>query len=326
MAGAVRDVLAPATVIILLIAVIVMAARSLPWVGFLGAWFFVILAPTSSIIPIRDAIYEHRMYLPLAAPVVAIVISAHAILRRIFDQFQPRSSVQLFVPTGLTLCVAVALGLMTAKRNEVYTSDISTWADVASQSPHNARAHYNLGNSLRRADRREEAVEAYRDAIIADPTHVNAHHMLGTTFSELRLHDEAAEQYRQALTLDPGFVPARMNLARNLQRRGLPDAAIAELRVALDNAGPRIGPDILAATHTDLGAVLVNQGRLVEAEAELRKAMSLNRFYPEVHYQFGRVFIARGEIDRGIQAFENALKLDPTHSKARQALQAAATE
>ena len=33
-------------------------------IGFLGVWLFVILAPTSSFVPIKDAAFEHRMYLP----------------------------------------------------------------------------------------------------------------------------------------------------------------------------------------------------------------------------------------------------------------------
>ena len=42
-----------------------------PRLGFLGAWFFVILAPSSSVVPVAgQTIAEHRMYLPLAAVIV----------------------------------------------------------------------------------------------------------------------------------------------------------------------------------------------------------------------------------------------------------------
>ena len=43
--------------------------------AFLGAWFFMILAPSSSFMPINDAVFEHRMYLPLAAVLTAVVLS-----------------------------------------------------------------------------------------------------------------------------------------------------------------------------------------------------------------------------------------------------------
>ncbi|HUI05881.1 MAG TPA: hypothetical protein VL486_02635, partial [Verrucomicrobiae bacterium] len=42
--------------------------------GFVGAWFFLILVPSSSIIPLHDVIYEHRMYLSLAAVVSVVVM------------------------------------------------------------------------------------------------------------------------------------------------------------------------------------------------------------------------------------------------------------
>ena len=42
--------------------------------GFVGAWFFVILAPTSSVVPTRDVVVEHRMYLPLAAVLTLLVL------------------------------------------------------------------------------------------------------------------------------------------------------------------------------------------------------------------------------------------------------------
>ncbi|MFQ5494822.1 MAG: hypothetical protein ACE5EX_05535, partial [Phycisphaerae bacterium] len=41
--------------------------------GFLGACFFLFLAPTSSVVPIKDALFEHRMYLPLASLTVLAV-------------------------------------------------------------------------------------------------------------------------------------------------------------------------------------------------------------------------------------------------------------
>src|SRR5262249_32946181 len=44
------------------------------WLGFVGAAFFLILAPTSSFMPIRDLVMEHRMYLPLACVVVPVVV------------------------------------------------------------------------------------------------------------------------------------------------------------------------------------------------------------------------------------------------------------
>ena len=52
-------------------------------IGFLGIAFFLILAPTSSFMPIQDLCFEHRMYLPLACVVTACVLAGHAIFQRL---------------------------------------------------------------------------------------------------------------------------------------------------------------------------------------------------------------------------------------------------
>src|SRR5262245_34843450 len=71
------DVLPSAAVILALIGGTVLTVRRWPLITFWGAWFFLILAPTSSILPIGDLAFEHRMYLPLAAVVVLLVVGAH---------------------------------------------------------------------------------------------------------------------------------------------------------------------------------------------------------------------------------------------------------
>ena len=60
-----------------------------PWLGFLGLWFFLILAPTSSFIPIKDMMFEHRMYLPLAAIVVLLVVGGCCALSGLAVRLSP---------------------------------------------------------------------------------------------------------------------------------------------------------------------------------------------------------------------------------------------
>src|SRR5262249_59959949 len=50
-----------------------------PALGFLGAWFFLTLAPTSSIMPINDLAAERRMYLPLTALAVLAAVAGDEI-------------------------------------------------------------------------------------------------------------------------------------------------------------------------------------------------------------------------------------------------------
>src|SRR5208337_5031564 len=97
--------------------------------GFLGAWFFVILAPTSIVPGTMQMIVEHRMYLPLAAAVALAVTGLHAAVGR-------RSLV-------VWPLLAVGLGWLTFARNEAYRSELALWSDTVAKAPRNARARYN---------------------------------------------------------------------------------------------------------------------------------------------------------------------------------------
>jgi len=106
------------------------------WAGFLGAWFFLNLGPTSSFLPnFTEIAAERRMYLPSAAVIVCVTIAIWRIVSR--EKF--------FLPIVATL--AVTLGLLTILRNQVYQSSISIWTDAATKRPDNWHAHYFLSRS-----------------------------------------------------------------------------------------------------------------------------------------------------------------------------------
>ena len=77
------EAIGPGLVVLLLLGLTLLALWRWPRLGFLGAWFFVILAPTSSILPINDLAFEHRMYLSLAAVVLLAVLGLDALLDRL---------------------------------------------------------------------------------------------------------------------------------------------------------------------------------------------------------------------------------------------------
>ena len=76
-AATVGEVLFPAIPVVCLLGLTAWAVVKRPAWGFLGAWFFLILAPTSSFMPVQHAAaFEHRMYLPLAAVVSGVIVGA----------------------------------------------------------------------------------------------------------------------------------------------------------------------------------------------------------------------------------------------------------
>ena len=133
-----------ALIVLLLGAAALVALWRRPVVGFPGAWFFVILAPTSIVPGTNQMIVDHRMYLPLAAVVALAVTGLYAGLGR-------RSLV-------LWPVLAVALGWLTFMRNGTYGSPLALWRDTAAKVPGNVRAWYNLASVYSEQGRYAEAV------------------------------------------------------------------------------------------------------------------------------------------------------------------------
>ena len=147
--------------------------------GLLGAWFFLILAPTSSVMPLADLAVEHRMYLPLAAVVAAVVLGGCAWAKRC----SATASSQLARRRLLALCLVVAATLtltyITCQRNNDYQKEIELWQEAIDNNPNNCRALNNLGNALDDRGRFDEAVAQYRKALEINPGYVKAHYNLG---------------------------------------------------------------------------------------------------------------------------------------------------
>src|SRR6185503_5241349 len=87
------------------------------WIGLALAWFFVVLAPTSSIVPIKDPAVEHRMYLPLAPLVLLAVVAGWWACRRYLPGVR-------HLPQALALVALLALSATTIRRNHDYRSAI----------------------------------------------------------------------------------------------------------------------------------------------------------------------------------------------------------
>src|SRR5262249_10089703 len=137
----------------LLAATLFALVRNWP-VGFLGAWFFLTLAPTSSIMPISTEVgAERRMYLPLMAIVTMVVAGAARSLK-----VRENRSADLEGPRGAWLIgavvVAALLSIATIQRNAEYRSGLTLWQTVLDRWPPHARAHRNLAAELKLANRR----------------------------------------------------------------------------------------------------------------------------------------------------------------------------
>jgi len=268
--------------------------------GFVAAWFFAILAPTSSIQPIQDLAVEHRMYLPLAAVIVVVVLVVFDVARKAGT---PRAAPALLIVASL------ALGGLTIRRNRDYQSELRLWETVIRAAPDNARGHYNHGAELRRANRDEDAIASLRRAVAVDPGYVNAHNNLGNAILDVEGFEAAIPHYREAIALDPAHAEAHYNLARALFELGDTQTAMAHFRWAIES---RPG---FAKAEYGLGVALDRSGDSDGALAAYRAALASDPRFASAHLNAGRLLHARGDHDEAEAYFAAAIQLRPRHAR-----------
>ncbi|MEA2734773.1 MAG: hypothetical protein QOE14_1224 [Humisphaera sp.] len=243
-------------------------------VALLAAWVLIILAPTSSIVPLGSEIAaERRMYLPLIALVTGGVVLAHRLLAQ-------RRGVAAGIAVGV---VAVALLAMTIRRNGDYATSVTIWTDAATKRPHNLRSLSELARVLQLAGRSREARPVAERVVAIDPNYPQARALLGALLIG-EGHLDAAEQHlRAAVQLDPQHALTRTNLGLALARQGKTDNAIAEYRAAL-----RVDENFVDA-HVYLADALAAQGDVARALTHLETALRLQPDAPDIRRRYERL-------------------------------------
>jgi len=293
-------------VILLLLMGAFWALRRASWIGFLGAWFFLILAPTSSFVPIiSEMAAERRMYLPLAAVVVLAVMSAHTFSNIVFGRLAVPATWRRGLNVGLVATASGVLCYATIVRNHDYRSSEAIWADAVAKRPNSVYARNDLGLVLGEQGRLDEAISEYREALRIAPGYALAHYNLGFALTLQNKLDEAITHYSEALRLKPAFVKARTNLGIVLALQGKLDEAVAQFLEAL-----RIQP-VYGEARYNLAGVLVRQERFDEAIAHYAEYVRIEPTNTKARGHLGRALAHQGRLDEAITQFSDALRISP---------------
>jgi protein O-mannosyl-transferase len=329
------------------LAVATLAAwRWRPDIAFLGTWFFVTLAPSSSILPIATEVgAERRMYLPLAAVIVLIVMSIWSLIER-----RRRSSgteLRDWRIPAAALVVCVVLVTLTVRRNLEYRTALGIWQTVLDRYPH-GRAHYNIGIELKQQGRRSEALDHYRLALPESPeahyaigfeAAVDGRHeeaiahcreflrlmpddqsaplayvILGRSLEATGRLDEAAEAYRREIQMRPGEVDGRGGLASVLISQQRFDQAVVVLQdlIRLDARNP--------SNYANLGIAYVGLDRSEDAVNAFTRAVELAPENPSFHHNLGNALAGVARLDEAIAEYRRSLALAPGKAAVHQAL------
>jgi Flp pilus assembly protein TadD len=249
------------------------------------AWFFVVLAPTSSVLPLADVLMEHRIYLASWGVIFATAILVGSLVQR----FRPVLRV-----VALT-CLCVGLASATFLRIGVWRSKLALWSDCVAKSPRKARVHLGLGNAFRQAGETFRAIDEFHTALDLareDPRWIRLEirEKLAGALLSLGRADDAIAEVRGGLGERPndGELLGLLAMA-HLQRRDLPAAAAAaeaSIRGARD----------LGASYRVLGMVRLAQGTAEAAMAALEKAVRIDPDGAQGRLLLAQVYRGQGRL------------------------------
>ena len=222
------------TAIVLLIAASLKLRRFAPLVPFGVLWFFAVVAPSSSVVALREGMAEHRVYLATAGFAVALARPGMLLFRALS---RGRIGLPESYASALVL-IAALLTSLTLTRNDVWSSPVALWAEAVERSPGMWEPRYALGDVLRQRGRCVDAVPHYRVVVQLRPSNRDALTNLGICLAQTGNLQEAERAFRRTIDLDPTFVRAYTNLGALAIVSGNIDGARDRYREALA-ADPR---------------------------------------------------------------------------------------
>lgn len=287
------DIFLSLIVILFIIAIAIWTYKRAKLVSFGIAWFFLTLSVESGIIPIRDLINEHRVYLPSIGFFVTCVAA--------FDQTLSSRKIKI----GLVVILVSILSLCTYSRNNIWRDPQILWEDVIAKAPDNSRAYNNLGVVFKERKEFKRAIEQFEKSLRANRNYTAVYYNLGDVQYRLGNYENAIVYLKQALTgkLDPQLHLDILNkLGRTYSAMGQTKKAIETFEEAI-----KLFPSSVVLLN-NLGVQYVKNNQIDSAIKIFEKAIKIR----EKKYLLDNLALAytkRGDEEKSRLMQQKALEL-----------------
>jgi Tfp pilus assembly protein PilF len=233
--------------------------RRFPLASYGWFVFLILIAPTSSFVPIKDPFAERRLYLPF----MGLLFITVEFLRR-----WKTSRNALMAVLGLVL---VAEGAATYQRNLVWGSPIDMWNDTVAKSPNKLRPRFQLAMAYFQSGHYPEAIEHFEKAAQLEPPNFDLLVDLALAYDGVGKSADAIAKLRQAAALEKN--------AHVYSQIGMEYDKDGQYPLLLDALGRAIQPDLYLMgeiASVSLGDVVSAQGNKLEAAEEYRHALAID--------------------------------------------------
>ena len=301
-------------------------------------WFFIALAPTSSLVPLAEPMNDHRMFFPFVGLVLSFSWAISLLLLKWKDKIIESNVLKNTIVLLAFLIIGVhAYG--TSLRNEVWDNGESLWYDVTIKSPTNGRGLMNYGLSQMGKGNYENALKYFEEALIYTPYYSYLHVNMGALKNAMGLTEDAETYYKSAINCSMQFHQSYYYYGLFLQNHGRKAEAIKNFEKAVEYAPGYIFPmynlmELYAADYQwdklkDISntALQLNPGNetaiyyLALSEGKKSKIetyLDIIKENPTAdnYINLSLIYYDKGEFENCIKVCEKALELDPNYVNA----------
>jgi Tfp pilus assembly protein PilF len=262
-------------------------------------WFFITLLVESSIVPIKDVIVEHRLYLPSAGFFIASI--------SLTDYFIKNSGLKRF----LIIFIVVLLSISAYSRNSLWNDPQKMWEDVVSKAPNNVRAYTELGAVFRDEGRYAEANMQFEKALKINKNYPLTYYNLGEIQYRLGDYDKALKYFQKTLTfqLPPLLHTDTLNsIGMTYSEMGDVVNAVSAFKEAIRRYPGVISP------YNNLGRQYIKMGEADLAIEILEKAMKI-RETPHLYYNLSQAYALKGDNEKRRLFSQRAIQLGENYTQ-----------
>jgi protein O-mannosyl-transferase len=303
-------------------------------VSFGILWFFITLLVESSIIPIRDVIFEHRLYIPILGIILAFV--------SVLYKYLPKG--KIIKPAYILIIVSLALAIKTYSRNKIWKSNFSLWEDTHKKSPNKSRVNLSFGNANLELLNYNLAIQYFSRAIALNPENREAYFNRANVYVHLEeykkaiqdfdifinAHPELAEPYNflgktkllmndlggavvalnQAISLKPGLFDAWFN-------RGNARSLIRDYQGAIDDYTESVSlGNQEAAVFNNRGQAYLHIKEMDKAFSDFSTAVYVDPNYAKAYQNRANILYQQGRVEEALQDFKQVILLEPQNKSA----------
>jgi protein O-mannosyl-transferase len=263
-------------------------------------WIFLTLSVESSIIPIVDPMFEHRMYLPMLGLGLFLICAFFLF----FNKFK------LLYKLFFLSIIIIVLGVTSYSRNGIWKNDNTLWSDVVKKAPYNARGWYNKGKDLSDFNRHEEAIKCFDEALRIKPDYYKAWDDKGISLNSLGKFEEAIKCYDEAIKIKPDFSLSFYNKGNAYFYIGKNSEAIKFFDESI-----KLNPDDFEAWNNK-GSAFIGLGEFDEAIKNFDKAIELKYDYYEAWNNKGTSLYNLKKYEDAVQCYDEAIKIKEDYFQA----------